>query len=214
MRIAIVGGTGKEGRGLAVRLARAGHGVVIGSRAAERAIERAAALSQEHDVDLRGAANASACAQAELVVLSVPYSAHRSTLMGLSEQLAGKILVDITVPLRPPKVRVVHLPEGQSAALEARAMLPDTLVCATLHHVGSAYLQDVDHGVDCDVLVCGHKDARGIVVDLLAGAGFRALDAGPLRNAIALEALTPVLLYLNKRYGSDGTGIRITGLPE
>lgn len=214
MRIAIVGGTGKEGRGLAVRLARAGHQVVIGSRDAGRAGTRASELSAAHGVSLEGDDNASACEGADLVVLSVPYSAHRPTLEGLRTVLAGKTLVDITVPLQPPKVRSVHLPEGQAAALEAQALLPDTRVCATLHHVGAHHLSDVDHELDCDVLVCGHKDARGGVVALLSGAGLRALDAGPLRNAIALESLTPVLLYLNKKYGSPGAGIRITGLPE
>ncbi len=213
MRIAILGGTGKEGRGLAVRLARAGHEVIIGSRSAERAAQKALELGAAHDVELGGTDNVAACGGAALVVLSVPYSAHRPTLEGLVEQLAGKVLVDITVPLKPPKVRQVHLPEGQSAALEAQALLPETQVVATLHHVGSAHLSDVDHEVDCDVLVCGHKDARGDVVELLNGAGLRALDAGPLRNAIALESLTPVLLHLNRRYGSPGAGIRITGLP-
>ncbi len=214
MRIAIVGGTGKEGRGLAVRLARAGHEVVIGSRDAGRAGARAQALQEEHGVGLQGAGNREACAGAEMVVLAVPYTAHKATLEGLSETLAGKVLVDITVPLKPPKVRQVHLPEGGAAALEAQALLPDTLVVATLHHVGSAHLQDVEHDLDCDVLVCGHKEARGRVVALLAEAGMRALDAGPLRNAIALESLTPVLLHLNRRYGAAGAGIRITGLPE
>ncbi len=214
MRIAIVGGTGKEGRGLAVRLARAGHEVVIGSRDASRAEARALELCEAHGTDLQGADNLAACEGAELVVLSVPYSAHRATLEGLRDVLAGKTLVDITVPLRPPKVRSVHLPEGQAAALEAQALLPETQVCATLHHVGAHHLSDVDHELDCDVLVCGHKDVRGSVVQVLQGAGLSALDAGPLRNAIALESLTPVLLYLNKKYGSPGAGLRITGLPS
>ena len=214
MRVAIVGGTGKEGRGLAVRLSRAGHEVVIGSRDAGRAGTRATELNSAYGVALRGDANEAAREGADLVVLSVPYSAHRATLEGLREVLAGKVLVDITVPLVPPRVRTVHLPEGHAAALEARALLPDTRVCATLHHVGSHHLSDVDHDLDCDVLVCGHKDARGGVVELLRSAGLNALDAGPLKNAIALEALTPVLLYLNKRYGAPGAGIRITGLPE
>ncbi len=214
MQVAIVGGTGKEGRGLAVRLARAGHDVVIGSRDAQRAAARADELNAAHGVALRGDANGPACAGAQVVVLSVPYSAHRATLEGLRHPLIGKILVDITVPLKPPKVRSVHLPHGQAAALEAQALLPDTQVCATLHHVGAHHLSDVDHPLDCDVLVCGHKDVRGQIVALLGDAGLRALDAGPLRNAIALESLTPVLLYLNKKYGSPGAGIRITGLPE
>jgi NADPH-dependent F420 reductase len=123
--------------------------------------------------------------------------------------------VDITVPLKPPKVRRVHLPEGRAAALEAQAILgPGTKVVAALHHVSSVHLADPAHAIECDVLVCSDdEDAKRAVLGLIGDLGLRALDAGPLENAIALESLTPVLLHLNKTYGSAGTGIRFTGLP-
>ena len=220
MHIAIIGGTGKEGRGLALRWAHAGHEVTIGSRSAERAVEGARALTETlaqagSQGRVAGADNAAAVAAADLAVLSVPYSAHAATLEPLRATLAGKILIDITVPLKPPKVRKVHLPEGQSAALEAQAVLgEDVRVVAALHHISSVHLSDLNHTFDCDVLVCGHKEARAQVVKLIADLGLRALDAGPLQNSIALESLTPVLLHLNRHYKSRGCGLRITGLPD
>ncbi|MDH5675685.1 MAG: NADPH-dependent F420 reductase [Myxococcales bacterium] len=214
MNVAIVGGTGKEGKGMAARWARAGHRVTIGSRDAERARVAAAAIAGEAGVAIEGADNRTAVADAEVVVLSVPYAAHRSTLEGLREALEGRVLVDITVPLKPPKVRQVQLPEGQAAALEAQALLGDRVaVVAALHHVSSVHLADLEHAIECDVLVCSdHAEALAKVVALVADLGVRALDAGPLANAVALESLTPVLLHLNKRYKSAGTGITFTGL--
>lgn len=220
MRIAIIGGTGKEGRGLALRWAHAGHDVTIGSRSAERGVEGARALNDTlaqagSDATIAGSDNGGAVAGAELAVLSVPYSAHRDTLTALRPALAGKILLDITVPLKPPKVRKVHLPEGQAAALEAQALLgEDTRVVAGLHHISSVHLADLDHQFDCDVLVCGDKEARAQVIPIIGDLGLRALDAGPLANAVALESLTPVLLHLNRHYKGRGCGLRITGLPE
>jgi 8-hydroxy-5-deazaflavin:NADPH oxidoreductase len=214
MKIAIVGGTGKEGRGMAARWVRAGHEVWIGSRDGARAAAAATELSQLAGHAIAGSDNASAVQQAELVVLAVPYSAHRETLLGLKEPLRGKILVDITVPLKPPDVRRVALPEGKAAALEAQALLgPDTKVVAALHHVSAVHLSDLEHLIDCDVLAC--SDDRGaleIVLSLIQDLGTRAFDAGPLVNSIALESLTPVLLYLNRRYKSPGAGIRFTNL--
>jgi len=212
MRIGIVGGTGKEGSGLAVRWARAGHSVTIGSRDGERGKDAARKLSSGA-VTIDGGSNADAC-NAEVVVLSVPYAAHAETLASVKAALAGKIVVDITVPLKPPGVRRVHLPVGRAAALEAQALLgPEARVVASLHHVSSVHLSDPAHAIDCDVLVCSDDDeARRIVMGLVADLGLRALDAGPLENAIALEALTPVLLHLNKIYKSPGSGIRFTGL--
>lgn len=204
-RIGIIGGTGREGRGLAARWKRAGHEVFLGSRSSERALERAVELG------VSGGSNAEAC-DADVVVLAVPYSAHAATLEGLSAELAGRVLVDITVPLQPPKVRTVHLPAGGAAALEAQEMLPETRVVAALHHVSSEHLADVDHAPDCDVLVCGNdRGARAQIVSLVEDLGLRAFEAGRLKNAIALESLTPVLIFLNRRYGAT-TGIRITGL--
>ena len=216
MQIALVGGTGKEGRGLALRWAKAGHEVKLGSRSAERGEERAAELSESVGATIRGGDNTWAVRGADVVVLCVPYSAHKATLTGLREELRGKIVVDITVPLRPPKVRTVHLPEGESAALEAQEILgEETTVVATLHHVSSEHLKHYDRPLVGDVLVCSNnREARAMVVGLLEELGCRALEAGRLRNAIALEAMTPVLLFMNRHYKSKGTGIMITGIPE
>jgi 8-hydroxy-5-deazaflavin:NADPH oxidoreductase len=209
MRIAIVGGTGREGRGLAARWARAGHRVAIGSRDAERARARADELTKL-GYPIEGGSNEQVVEGAEAVLVSVPYSAHEETLRSLKPLLGGRILIDITVPLRPPRVREVHLPEGHSAAQEAQAIVgPATPVVATLHHVSSASLADVDGKARFDVLVCSDDDAaREVVIGLVGDLGFRGLDAGPLRNAVALEALTPVLMQLNKKYGGTSAGVR------
>ena len=216
MKIGIVGGTGREGRGLAIRWAKAGHEVFIGSRQAEKGAARAEALSDEHGVVIQGADNASACRYAEVIVVAVPYAAHRATFESVREAIDDEIVVDITVPLQPPKVRSVQLPAGQAAALEARGYLgKDARLVAALHHISSEHLGDPDHTFDSDVLVCGDdKDARAEVIRLVADLGLRGIDAGVLRNAIALESLTPVLLHINRRYKSGGSGIRITGITE
>jgi NADPH-dependent F420 reductase len=214
MRIGIIGGTGKEGSGLAIRWARAGHEVRIGSRDGERGAARAAELNTEYSVTLEGGSNEWAIEGADVSVLSVPYSAHRPTLEGLRDALQSHILVDITVPLRPPKVTRVHLPEGHAAALEAQALLGEGVrVVASLHHVSSVHLADADHAIDCDVLTCGDdNDAVELVCGLIGDLGMRGVHAGALANAVALESLTPVLIHLNKKYKSAGTGLRITGI--
>lgn len=214
MRIGILGGTGKEGRGLSARWARAGHSVVIGSRDEARAVQTAAELSGADGGAITGGTNAHAAEQSEVVVLTVPYSAHKDTLTAVAPALAGRILVDITVPLKPPAVRVVHLPEGGAAALEAQSLLgPGVAVAATLHHISSVHLADPSHAIESDVLFCtDDARARQVVGSLLRDLGAFPVDAGPLRNAIALEALTPVLLHLNKSYGVAGTGLRIVGI--
>jgi hypothetical protein len=214
MNIAIVGGTGKEGRGMAMRWAKAGHAVFIGSRDAARARAAADELFEQVGRQLNGGDNHAAVAGADVVILSVPYSAHAETLRGLKDALVGKIVVDITVPLKPPNVRRVNVPEGKAAALETQTILgAGARVVAALHHVSSVHLSDLDHAIDCDVLACSDDaDALQIVMALIEELGTRALDAGPLANAVALESLTPVLLHLNRRYKSPGAGIRFTGL--
>jgi hypothetical protein len=207
MRIAIVGGTGKEGRGLSARWARAGHEIRIGSRDAQRARAKAAELGLPN---VSGGDNAWAIKEAEVVLLSVPYDAHAPTLKGLTFE--GQILIDITVPLRPPRITHVHLPEGKAAALEAQAIVGKSArVAAALHHVSSVHLAEPDHAIACDVLVCSDDDeARTTTMRLVEDLGLRALDAGPLANAVALEALTPVLLHLNKKYKTQGAGVKFT----
>lgn len=215
MKLAIVGGTGREGKGLAPRWAKAGHTVFIGSRTEEKGSRVAAELSEAHGLDLTGRENRWAIEQADVVVLTVPFKAHRATIEGLADVLSDRIVIDITVPLAPPKVREVHLPDGHAAALQTQALLGGSAnVAATLHHVSSDHLGNSSHEFDSDVLVCGDSaEAKEAALTLIGDLGMRGLDCGPLRNAVALESLTPVLLYLNKRYKST-TGLRITGIAE
>ena len=213
--LAILGGTGKEGAGLAMRWALSGYRVIIGSRSPDKAIGRSAEMNAEMgQVLLCGMSNADAAAASDLVVLSVPYSAHKSTLQGVRDQCRGKIVVDLTVPLRPPEVMAVNLPAGGAAALEAQAILGhETTVVAAFQNVSAVKLKQLDQAVDCDVLVCADDDAAmAAVIELAEAAGMRGVDAGALKNAVAVESLTPVLLHINKSYKVKGAGIRITGL--
>ena len=208
MRIGIVGGTGKQGTGLAKRWIRAGHTLAIGSRDAERARVHAEGLGAQ------GGDYAWCAKNADVVVLTVPYAAHGETLRTIAAAVAGKVLVDMTVPLAPPKVSRVHLPPGQAAALEAQAIVgPGTPVVAALHHVSATHLADPQQPIECDVLVAS-DDARAktIVLQLVGDLGLRGLDAGPLVNAVALESLTPVLIHLNRTYKSTGAGVVFTNL--
>jgi NADPH-dependent F420 reductase len=213
MRIAVVGGTGKEGGGMALRWAHAGHQVFIGSRDEAKARATAAGLGAEIGRAIQGGSNAEAVEASEIVVLSVPYSAHTSTLEGLKTALAGRVLIDITVPLQPPKITSVNLPAGQSAALEAQAILgAATPVVAALQHVSAVHLRDLAHPIECDVLACADdKAALAQAMTLIGDLGVKVFDAGSLRNSIAIESLTPVLLYLNRSLKGKSVGIRITG---
>lgn len=215
LTIAVLGGTGKEGSGLAIRWALNGYKVIIGSRDTAKASEFVSTTNSELQGDyLVGMINEEAARAADIVVLSVPYSAHRSTLEGARAHLDGKVLVDLTVPLQPPAVRTVHIPEGKAAGLEAQALLGEGVkVISAFQNVSAEKLKDPATQVDCDVLVCGDDaDAKSQVIKLVEAAGMRGIDAGPLANAVAVEALTPVLLYINKAYKVKGSGIRITGL--
>ena len=213
--IGIIGGTGKVGKGLAQRWALNGYKVLVGSRSTEKGQDVAAELNESLGGDyITGMDNSEAAEKANIVVLSVPYQYHRATLEGIKPQLQGKILVDLTVPLKPPKVSQVHLPEGNSAALEAQEFLGDDVqVVAAFQNVSYLKLQKLDMPVNCDILVCGNdQEARDEVIRLVEAAQLRGIDAGLLVNAIAIESLTPVLVYINKRYGVRGAGIRITGI--
>jgi NADPH-dependent F420 reductase len=215
MSIAILGGTGKEGTGLALRWALAGYPIIIGSRDAERAQSHATQLNSDiASVLISGMENSDAAAAADIVVLSVPYSAHRPTLETVADQLTGKILIDVTVPLQPPAIRTVHIPEGKSAALEAQAYLGENVsVVSAFQNVGWAKLQKPQVDVECDVLVSSDDaQAKARVLQLADAAGMRGVDAGPLVNSIAAESLTPILMYINKTYQVKGAGIRITGI--
>lgn len=213
--IAVLGGTGKEGSALAVRWALNGYKVIIGSRSAEKAAAAAAEINAELGAEyLIGTNNQEAAEAATTVVLSVPYDAHRATLESVAAHLKGKVLIDLTVPLKPPTVTIVNIPEGKSACLEAQALLgSDVAVVAAFQNVSAVKLKDPNNQVDCDVLLCAdNEDAKATALHLVEAAGMRGIDAGPLANAVAVEALTPVLLYINKRYKVKGAGIRITGI--
>jgi NADPH-dependent F420 reductase len=214
--IAVIGGTGKEGPGLALRWAKSRqYQVIIGSRQQEKAERVAAELNARLGENLiHGMINPDAAEAANLVVLTVPYSAHVPTLESIRAGLTGKILVDVTVPLQPPKVSRVHIPAGGSATAEAQALLGDDVrVVAAFQNIGTVHLRDPDHPIDCDVLVCGDdKEAKAEAIALAAAAGMRGLDAGPLQNAVVVEGLTAVLISINRRYKVGGAGIRITGL--
>lgn len=208
--IAVLGGTGAEGSGLATRWAGAGYRVLVGSRSAERAAAFAAEMGAE------GVDNAAAAAACDIAVLTVPYAAQRGTLMDLRDTLQGKILVDVTVPLVPPKVMRVQLPEEGCAALVAQAILGDGVrVVSAFQNVSAGHLKDPDHVIDCDVLISGDDpEARGEVVKLATAAGLNGIEVGPLDNAVAAEALTSLLIWINRKYKSPGAGIRITALPK
>ena len=206
--IAIVGGTGNLGSALAWRLARAGHAVVIGSRSASSAEARAAELGH----GLTGMANADAAAAADIVFVTVPFAAQAATLAEIAPHVSGKIVVETTVPLVPPKVMRVQLPSEGSAAVRAQALLGDGVrLVAGFHNVAAHKLaQDVE--VDCDILVFGDdKAARAQVVALADAIGLRGIHGGALVNSAAAEAMTSLLIFINKTYAVDGAGIRITG---
>jgi len=215
MRIGIVGGTGKLGSALAMRWARVGHTIAIGSRDPTKARARAAELAGEGRV-IEGGDYVWSAREGEVVLLTVPYEAHADALRAIVEAVAGKVLIDVTVPLKPPRVSRVQLPPGQAAALEAQTLLgAATPVAATLHHVSATHLADPSHRLECDVLVAADDArAKATAMGLVRDLGVRALDAGPLVNAIALESLTPVLIHLNRTYKSQGAGIVFTDLSE
>jgi NADPH-dependent F420 reductase len=215
LAIAVLGGTGQEGSGLAFRWAHAGHRVILGSRDAGKAAAAAAQLSARlAPCKVEGRSNREAAAQADVVVLTVPYAAQRQTVEDVREQLAGKILIDVTVPLVPPKVSRVHLPEGGSAVAAMQQLLGEaTRVVSAFQHVSAHYLSDLSHDIACDVLVCGDdRDAREVAVRLAGDAGLRGLHAGPLANSAATEALTSVLIAINRHYKVPAAGLRITGV--
>lgn len=218
--IAIIGGTGDEGSGLAVRWVAAGYDVIIGSRQREKAERRAnemrEAVGDRLAGSLRGVPNAEAAAAGDIVVITVPYSAHQPTLAGIRDAVQRKIVVDCTVPLQPPKVSHVNVPAGGSAAQEAQDTLgEDVTVVSAFQNVSATKLQDLDADVDCDVLICSDdRDAAQKVVELAQDAGMYALYAGPLKNSVVVEGLTSVLIGINIRNEVKGAGIRITNIPR
>ena len=214
-RIAVIGGTGDLGSGLARLWSAAGYPIVIGSRAKERAVAAAQQLALQTATDVSGDDNRGAAQNAEVVALCVPYSNHDSIIEEIAPVMAGKILVDAVVPLVPPRVSVVHLPPAGSPALAAQRRLGgEVRVSAAFHNVSAKKLH---HGqkADCDVLVFSDDgQVRARIIRLADVIATRGVDGGALANAVAAEALTSVLIAINRRYKIAGAGIRITGLPS
>jgi NADPH-dependent F420 reductase len=214
LTLAVLGGTGKQGPGLAYRWARAGYHVLVGSRTREKAEAAAAALNERLGGEVvHGLTNEDAARQCDIAVLTVPYRAHRSLLETLRPALEGKILVDVTVPLGVDVTRV-SMPTAGSACQEAQEILgPDVQVVGAFQNISNIHLAE-DHPIDCHVLVCGDRSsAREQVLHLVEAAGLTGWDAGPLQNAMVVEGLASILLGINKRHKVRGAGIRITGTP-
>lgn len=212
--IAVIGGTGHQGLGLAMRWAAAGVPVAIGSRSPERAreaAERVRAATAGGPVD--GMENLAAAREADLIVVTVPAGAQVDTLTAIAPAAAGKIVVDTTVPLGSPPSSVLPVPEG-SAAERAQRLLGDRArVVGAFHTVPASLLLDLARPVDCDVLICGDDgDAKARVVELARAFGARAVDVGALRQAHTLERLTALLVSVGRRARRHELGIRITGL--
>jgi NADPH-dependent F420 reductase len=215
LTIAVLGGTGKEGKGLAYRWAQAGYRVLIGSRASEKAVTAASEIMEllEGSSSVVGMTNPEAAGQADIVVITVPYAAHRDTLESVKDMLKGKLLVDTTVPLVPPRLTKVQMPAAGSAAQEAKEIAGDDVeVTAAFQNVSYKYLLGEEY-VDCDVLVTGtSKKARADTIKLVEAAGLIGWDAGPLENSVVVEGLSSVLININRLYGSKHSGIKITGV--
>lgn len=207
-RIAVIGGSGKLGSALARRWARAGLHVLIGSRSAEIAAATAAVIgfrSSGHD-------NAAAAAQGDIIVLTVPFAAQDATLDEIAPHVAGKLVIDTTVPLMPPRVMQARMPPEGSAAMRTQARLGDGVIVASGFHSVAAHKLATDDAVECDVLAFSDdRAARETVVALARKAGLRGLHGGALVNSVAAEAMTSVLIFMNRTYRIDGAGLRITG---
>lgn len=217
-KIAVLGGTGKEGKGLAYRWAKAGFEVVIGSRVIEKAQMAADELNaklKDKKLFVTGMANPEAAAWCDLAVLTVPYTAQMAMIESVKDLVVGKILINVTVPLVPPKVSKVQMPAAGSAAQEAQNFLGEqTPVVAAFQNISYERLLN-DEEVNCDVIVCGTgKAARQVVIDLVQKAGMIGWDGGVIENAVVVEGMTSILIGLNKQFEGKAAGIKITGINE
>ena len=213
-KIAVLGGTGNLGLALAWRWARAGHEVIVGSRKEDKAQQVASEINKRiGDNTVQGKDNVAAVKSAEIIVMTVPYAAHDTTIETIKAHLSGQIMVDTTVPLKPPKVDVVQLPETGCVAVKTQAMVGDSAVVVGAFHNVAANLLNKDVEINCDVLVTSDDpEARKEVMQLSEDAGCHALSAGVLANTIAAEVFTSILIHINKTYKTGHAGIKITGL--
>ena len=217
MKIAILGGTGDQGPGLALRLALAGEDVIIGSRAKEKAEKVAEELNAELGAKkIQGTDNVQAAAAAEIVMMTVPYSAHLPTLETVKTQLQGKIFIDVSVPLDPENPRKMKMPPAGSATEEAQEFLGEgTKVVAAFQNVAAHLLRDPKHHIDCDILVCGNDvEAKKVVIGLISKMGMKGYNVGTADGARVVEGLTSILIRLNISNKVKGAGIHLTGLPQ
>ncbi len=215
MKIAILGGTGKEGMGIGYRWAKAGHAITIGSRQESKALDAAVKLQEMlgNEIKIAGKENLEAAKEAELLVLTVPFNAHKAMCEYIKEASQGKIVIDVTVPLVPPKVTKVQMPPAGSATLEAKEIFGEnTSVVAAFQNISYEHLVE-DGEVACDVLVTGDsKASREAVIKLVQEAGLVGIDAGPIENSVVVEGLTSILIGINKQFGINDAGIKITGI--
>jgi NADPH-dependent F420 reductase len=214
MNIAILGGTGKEGAGLAARWALGGHSIIIGSRDAERAKTKAAELRERtNKLPIIGDSNAAAAGLGTVIVIALPAQGLAATLPEVRDGCRGKVVISTVVPLTFGGPRLFTPPPAGSSAEEAQALLPDAKVVAAFHHIAAHELSETDHPIECDLLICGaDAAAKETVAELGRSMGLRPIDVGGLSNAGPLEGITAVLATINRRYKLKNSGITITGL--
>src|SRR5215470_14171285 len=202
MNVAILGGTGKEGSGLAMRWALGGHAIIIGSRDAARAHDKAIEMRERtKKLTIVGKENAEAAALGDIVVVALPAAGLSATLPPAREACRGKVVVSTVVP-----------PAVGSSAEEVQALLPEANVVAAFHHIAAHELAEAEHDIECDLLMCGADvEAKAVVTELGTSMGLHVIDVGPLTNAGPLEAITAVLATINRRYKLKNSGIKITG---
>lgn len=215
--IALIGGTGKEGNALAFRFAKAGVRVLIGSRDAMKAQTAATEMNQRIGASsVEGYSNRDAATKADIVLLSVPFDGMKPILEDLRQAVQGKIVINIASSLDPERKSRAKIPAAGSTTAEVQQFFGDAAkVVAAFQNISPEKLESVDEKIDCDVLVCGgDKASREIVIDLIRKIGIDAFDAGVLANAVAVEALTAVLIAVNIKYKVKGAGIRLVGVPR
>ena len=209
--ISLLGGTGDLGTGLATRLLKAGYKVIIGSRTLEKAQHAERSLGK----NTKGLLNKDAAFQGEIIILTVPFAHQRGIVEECKTELKGKLFIDTTVPLMPPKVATVQLPSEGSAAEIAQNILGDDVRVVSAFQNISAELLQSDKEIDCDVLVCGNKkEGRQEVIDLVNALGMKGWHAGMLPNSAAVEAMTSVLISINKHHAISHSGIKVTGIKK
>ena len=213
MNIAILGGTGKEGAGLATRWALVGHSIIIGSRDRERAKTKATELREHtHKVPIIGESNAEAARLGTVIVVALPAQGLEATLPEVRDGCRGKVVISTVVPLTFGGPRLFTPPPAGSSAEQVQALLPDAKVVAAFHHIAAHELSETDHAIECDLLMCGEASAKETIGELARSMGLRPIDVGALPNAGPLEGITAVLATINRRYKLKNSGIKITGL--